>query len=248
METQFLAQILEILLMGFEISLLLFLILKIRRIIRTYRILSAEKPDFIDNLQKSLNEVIKMNLLTHLLTTEISLVRYGLLFFIGKKEQKEGQKTFTIYQNTGFKAVWITLLLVCLVELFAVHLLVGRFSPVAAWVLSAISLYGLLFLVAYGVAIFKRPSWIENGILYYRLGLLWRAKIPLSQIKGIRILHFSELDKIEIFNLGKPLLASPEILLEIKIPITFSGIYGRKKTSQMIGLVIDQKEDFLKMI
>ncbi len=238
----------EILFIGFEAILLLFLALKIRKILRAYRIFSAEKPDFIGNLQKSLHEVIKVNFLCHILTTEIALIRYGLLFFVGKKEQKEGQKTFTIYQNTGFKAVWITLLLVCLVELFAVHLLVGRFSMVAAWVLSALSLYGLLFLVAYGMAIFKRPSWVENGILYYRLGLLWRAEIPLSEIKSIRILHFSELDKIEMFDLGKPLLASPEILLETHVPITFSGIYGRKKTSQMIGLVMDQKEDFLNMV
>ena len=70
-------------------------------------------------------------------------------------------------------------------ETIALHFLVARWSEVAAWVLTGVSVYGAVWLVGDYRACVARRIEVTEESLRLRLGLRWEAEIPYSAIAEI---------------------------------------------------------------
>jgi hypothetical protein len=100
-------------------------------------------------------------------------------------EVPPGSRAFSSHRNSPVLALLGVLCLAVVIETFAIHLLVGRWSRPAAWILTSLSLYSLLFLIAHGRALVLKPHLISEGRLLVRDGLLWSAEIPLDRITTV---------------------------------------------------------------
>jgi hypothetical protein len=67
-------------------------------------------------------------------------------------------------------------------EAALVHLLVARWSVTVAWILTALSVYGAVWLVAVARSFSLRPVLLTGDELIVRAGLLWTVRIPRSQV------------------------------------------------------------------
>jgi hypothetical protein len=92
-----------------------------------------------------------------IVVNELSTVRYGLLFWLGGPEVRPGQKSFTTHRESGYAAVWTVLLFVLLIETVGLHFLLWRWSPVAAFIATGLSIYSIVFFVADLASMAKRP-------------------------------------------------------------------------------------------
>lgn len=167
--------------------------LKISRIVRY---VAEEKAlrrhyGFTRQLKAAIARAMGSEVVGELVASEVASVYYSLFFFALKSEVQTGGQPFTIYK-TGYKTLFIAFSTIGLLELGVMHLLLyNSFSPTVAWVVTALSIYGFLFLLADYVAMVKRPSMIYQGDFYFQMGLRWAAVIPLDQIRRVDKLAYN---------------------------------------------------------
>lgn len=124
--------------------------------------------------------------LLHLALTELQLVYYALFGWLGRPTTRAHAFTY----HRGYDAsLMVVLAIATLVEIVPIHVLAHSWSPLAAWVLTGVSAYGLLWLVGSLVALRRRPILIAGGALHLRVGLWRSALVPLSEIVAVERLE-----------------------------------------------------------
>jgi hypothetical protein len=225
-----------------ELSIVVYGIVKIRSILRTYKKHSTQHADFVYNLTLSLDEIFGSAKATPLLIGEISMFRYGLLFWTGAKEILPAQKNYSTWKNSGYVTLWSVLCFVMLTETIGVHLLLWNWQPAVALVTGILSLYTIIFLVADLASIIKRPVVINIDRLFFRIGIRWNAIIALSHISSAEVIRNFRKEKE---TLDCSLSGTPNIRITLSKPYTIRGYYGIKKTATTLVFNIDNAEEFI---
>jgi hypothetical protein len=220
-----------------EAGLLLYLGLRIRRIRRAYH--GTTPGDPVLRLRAAVAEVLGAGAASRLLADEITTLRY--LFRPPGLPVPRGTETFTTHRRSGWGAVVFALSLVGAVEVVAVHALVARWSHPAAWALTALSVYGILWLVADWRATRARPVTLGGGSLVVRAGLRWNASIPRGRVLEARAPspaeEFREEDALSLAPLGPPAL-----VLELSAPTEVEGPLGISRRVTKLGIPVDDPE------
>lgn len=214
-------------------------------LIRAYKRYQQTQPDFIRSLQLSLQDITGKPKLSHILTTEAAVVRYSLLGWLPEHTPDDQRTQMTSHRDSGQIAMLVMVMIVAGIESVAVHFLLARWSVTGAWLLTATSLYTLLFLIAETVTTVKRPSFRQDATLYLRFGLRWTGTITADDISKIERIH--EKPVADKQTLTGPLLVQPNVLITLHHPVELTGLYGLRKTVTRIALLID-KDSFTKSL
>jgi hypothetical protein len=118
-------------------------------------------------------------------------------------------------------------------ETVATHLLVAIASPIAAWIATASSAYFLLWIIADCHAIRLYPHAVVGATLHLRLGIRWRAAIPLADIESITSIHAVPDGALSLA------LFEPSVLVTLRAPADVRGLLGRRRRADRIALTID---------
>lgn len=224
-----------------ELSVVALLIINIRKVRKKYREVAIDSTDFVRNLRESFSVVISSPLLLNVITSEAAMFRYGLFFFKGKEEVFAGSKPFYTTKKSGFGSIIGVLLAVSIIETVALHLLLQSWSAIAAWVLTGLSIYTAIFIIAYWSSVVKRPILIENDVLHLRVGILWNIAIEKHTISAISRIKNFEKDN-SILNLGASVFEEPNVLIEFNDKVNVNGLYGFSKSTDKIALYVDEPE------
>ncbi len=234
-----------------ELALVLYGGIKIQRIVREFRRLQSTRNDFLLNLRRSLEITLmggKENTALSILASEIAMVRYAFAWR-SEKEVMEGSQSFSTHKKSQYSAIFFTLLAVCIVEAVGVHILVALFwNGAAALVLTALSAYTLLFLVADFRAIVQRPFVLEDRYLLVRTGIRWTAEIPFEAISDVRLAP-KRLDENIIRRMKRITpFGAPNVLLEFSTKQEIRGLYGIKREEILLGCSVDSAEEFVRLV
>lgn len=218
---------------------------RIRKIIAAYRFSARQNPDVLQNLQYGLEQVLGQHKGIVFIVNEVAMFYYGLFFWRARKEVMDHQTAFTYHRESAYPALIGALLLVTVAETVGIHLLLSRWSEGVALGFTLLSAYSFLFLWADLVAVLKRPIVLEENRLLIRIGLRWRATIPLPLIEAIKPLPDNYKSKS---TLNLALLASPNLLITFKEPVVIQGLYGIEKTTTSLALPMDDIKAFEKAL
>jgi hypothetical protein len=128
-------------------------------------------------------------------------------------------------------------------ESVVIHIaLATLWSPLAAWIASASSGYALLWLAGDAQAIRLYPVAVTGGTLHLRLGVRWRAKVPLAQIASIEETRTVPRGAI---NLA---LMEPTVLITLRAPVTLQGLLGKTRRGDRIALTIDDPKALIAAV
>ncbi len=221
-----LAAVCEVLTVGY-------LVVRLRRIRHAYLAAQLQSVDFIENLHTAGQPVLGR--LTEAVMTEVAVLRYALLGSWAAPEVGHGEVAFSMYQKSGFVALLAALGGLTLVELAAAHLVVGHWHPRAAWLLTGVSGYSVLWLLAHGQAVRCRPVLLSATTLVVRVGLVWRVSIDREQI--------SQLKKI----VDSPAPA-PGLLNTLAAPQRVRGPYGLHRTVRRLAIYVDEPAALLRQL
>ena len=75
--------------------------------------------------------------------------------------------------------------LLSLLEVGPGHLVVARWSVAGAWILTGLSLYGMLWAVALSRSFAMRPTLVSDRGILLRFGLLFSLWVPVESIRSI---------------------------------------------------------------
>jgi len=226
-----------------ELLFIIYAVKRISKIKASYKINQAKFPDPIFNLRAAMAHEFGNSLGVKVLASELAVLRYGLLFWKKEKSGLTEANTFTTHKDFGYIALWCIFLLAVSVEITAVHLLLLRWSHTAANILTALSLYGTIFLIADLSAILKRKVVITNGQLILRTGLRWRSITGLSNVASLTKINSDNLSIDSCFN-GGIIKTSGNVLISFNAPVQVDKLYGASKQFTSVILNIDNFEAF----
>lgn len=172
-------------------------------------------------------------------SAELSILWYAL-FCWRRQPTEEG---ITVHKRNGWGTIVACILMMIGFESIGMHLLVQQWSVKAAWIVTALDLYGALWLIGDYHALRLRPTYVADGILHLRYGLRWNADIPLEQIEAIDEVR-SEAEWKRQGILKMAMLDEPKFLLRLKEPVTVNGLAGIRRTIHAVAILPDDVETF----
>jgi hypothetical protein len=148
---------------------------------------------------------------------------------------------FTVHRASSWTLIAGVFAALTLVEAPLVHLVLVAFGhPIAAWILSALSLYGAVWLVGDINSLRAGGLRIADGSLVVALGVRWRGAIDLATITAVHLASGrAELDVA---------IATPNVVIELREPAVLVGLFGRTKRARKIAFELDEPAAFVTQL
>lgn len=221
-----------------ELGVLAFLVVKTRRARRVYKA-TGNTTDMYDRLKQAAEEVIPApRLAAAVLATEAGMFYYALAGF-RKSKIKAG---FTYHRETGLGAVMGAFMLLIIVEAIAVHFLLMLWSELAANLLTFVSLYSLVYVLAIAGAARHRPHQLTQDGLLVRFGLQ-ETLVPLHQITSLERLRGEVPEGKQVASLG--MLSNFNLVLSVAEPQLLLSFYGIRRTYTTLAFWADDPQAVL---
>lgn len=196
-----------------------------------------------ERIAEALRSVIGHPKLAETVAYEFGGVAYALAGW--RMRGRSDANAFTLHRESGWPIAAIGLGLVVVVEALPMHVLVVRSHPALAWVLTALSVFSLFWLIGDYQGLRLRPCRIERDALLVRVGMRWKARVPLSAIAEVSAVGNDAPSRREPGYLRATVLGEPTVLVRLREPVEASGPYGFTRSVRTIGLAPDDKADFL---
>lgn len=234
---------LELLAIPAELGLVGYVVWKVRAGFKARKAAAdAGTDDLLDALRIGFRKALEVRLPAEALASEVALFGYALGF--GKRPTRDDAREFTVHKEVGYGAVLFALGMAMVAELAAVHVLLMRWSPLAAWIHVGLSLYGMLWLVGDFRALSARPvRWTGDG-LELRVGLRWSLEIPQDEIRSLTRRRPADPLPEGPDHLTARVLGDPNFLLELHHPVEARGLYGLRKRVRTVAFRVDRAGDF----
>lgn len=174
-------------------------------------------------------------IIDRVVVSEVAILRYGLLSW--RTEEPPG---FTVHKRNDWATVVACIVVMIVAESIGVHLLIQHWSVRAAWFITALDAYGILWVFGDYHALRLRPITIEDGVLHVRYGLRWSVDVPIANIAEIKAAASGRTARV----LRVAMIDEPRLLIELREPVVAHGLMGLEKTIDAIALLPDEPERF----
>jgi len=228
-----------------ELSILTFVVVKVRKAVKTYKNLKHASPDFFDTLKNACTEILPKKAVLPF-ATEVAVFYYG---FINWSKRKTGSNEFTYHKKSGTPSLFGGIIMIIGVETVGLHFLLAKWNPALAWILTGLSLYSAIQLLGFAKALSRRPISIEADKLSLRYGIMNESIVPLSDIESV-VFSRKRLEKDKLTKTLSPLgeLESQNLIIHLKRENTLTGLYGIKRKYMTIGLYVDEPHAFIEQL
>ncbi len=154
---------LQVLIPAIELTSTLFLLFKLRSIIGDTRKARVETLYFADALRIGIQKSLGSNLAATLLATEISMVYFVVLgWFTRFKTDRRDISIHSYHRRSSFVLFFWALVALMVVEAGLMHLIVGIWTQVGAWILTALNAYTLMWLIGHFQAARLQPVIVDS--------------------------------------------------------------------------------------
>jgi hypothetical protein len=216
-----------------ELAVIALIVVRLRRGFHA----AGAARDALERIETAASAIVPWRPAAAVLAGEMAVFYYAFGAWWQRPHAPEGSRAFSIHQQSGVAALFGALAGAGLIEAGLVHLVVMRWSVVAAWVLSALSLYGTVWLIAAARSFPLRPVLLEPGELLARGGMIWTVRIPLAAIRAIE-------SGVARYDLKLPAASHPNLVLRLAQPVTAHGMYGMTRQVASLALAIDDPAGF----
>ena len=232
--------IIELAIPVIELGAISFIIYNIRNIAKAYKKEHRQQNlGFVETVHRATANAFGEGTVAKVFATEISIFHYAL--FGWKRQPEAPSDHFTYHKENGYVAFMAVIFFALIAETAIFHIWLSSWSIIAAWILTAISIYSSFFLLGDFNAARKRPTYFSEKGLELRVGLRWRATIPLDQIELIAF-RTPDKEKEDFANLVLTLEGNTVIDLYSEIQV--EGLYGLKKKCTKLCIHLDDKAGF----
>ena len=229
-----------------ELTLIGWMVWKFKRAYQLSKTTPHPTPDFLMHSRTLLHDVFGNEQIGSVVASEVSVFYY---LFAKPQKSTVDSPYFTSHKSNNILLILYTFLGMFLVEASVTHLLVQLWNQTAAWILTGLSVYSCLQLLAHIRAIKARPSMITDTTLILRNGLLGGdAIVPLDRIDRV---EFSTKDITDHNTISMALMKSIEnhnVVIYLKEPIIVTKAFGIKKVASVILVNMDEHQSFIQTL
>jgi hypothetical protein len=216
-----------------EAAILGFLLVQLRRQWRR----ADRDEDFLECLQTAARGILPIPLAAEIAATELAVFGYA---FTSRTSPHvpAGMRAFPATERSGAALLFTSLAVLVGLEMPVLHLVLARWSVMAAWIATALDLYGMVWLIAIARSFGRRPVLLGDGVLDIRCGILWTLRVPLDQVAAVRPGVANECPHA-------PPASDPNVTVEFRKPVEVRAMYGRRKRIERVSLALDDATAFI---
>lgn len=229
--------VLELLAVILEGSLLVALAWKFRRIRATYRTQRKRHPYRLDALRVAMRRNMGRRAGGAILG-EVTVLWYALAGWRRPREDHPAGPVFPCYRRGGYVAVFSAVVIAVIVETGVLHLLLSLWIGSWAWLVTALGIYSVLWLMGDLHAARHNPTILTDSGLHLRTGLRWSADLTWSDVVAIREEPPPEK------GVKLVLWGTPDFWIECQQPALVAGLMGIERRSRFLGVGIDDPSGF----
>ena len=233
----------EFLIPAIELTVVVFLLIKLRHVIRDVRTAKRNCLYFIDALRIGIRKSIKSDFVAAILASEVSMLYLVFAGWFARFRTSHQDASAYSYHGKSSYLLWALIALVG-VETGGVHLVISIWTQTGAWIFTAISAYTLLWLVGHYHASRLQPVIVDDQYIYLRTGLIWRGQLRLNNIAEIRKRMKSDGKADGFVNVS--LLGDPDVVIVLRKPDVLEGLFAKKREARVVGVALDDPEALVK--
>lgn len=227
-----------------EVALLGWLAVRAVRLVRRLRVAGDGLP-FEDAFREAAREAMGPYRTVDALAAEASLLAAALAPRRRAQHVPAGAVPFTTHLRCGWGAVLVAVAIVGVVETVAAHVLIAHWSARWAWVATGLSLYSGVWLLGDFRALALRPTLLFADRLHVRIGLRWRAELPLSAIRTV--CGGPDARGHPRAAIASP-IGAPNLYLHLDAPVELEGLLGLRRRGDVVGIRVDEPERLRAML
>lgn len=216
-------------------------VVRLRRVVARFRLARRAGRGVRPALLEALEVGLGSRLLAAILVTEVAVVHSALTGWFRRAPRDEGA-FFAVHRKRGWSIIAGTLVFLAAVETIGVHVLLARLSPVAAWIVTAVSIYGIVWIVGDAHALRLGGIQVTDERVEGRIGLRWSFSIPRAAIRSVTRIE-AKLPRAK--DLAACELLWPNVHVELHEPIEVAGPFGIIKRVRHITLAVDRESDLV---
>jgi hypothetical protein len=220
------------------------LVVRLRRVVARHRLARRAGRPPRAALEEALAHGLGAPLVAAVLATELVMLHRAVVGWFRRAPRDEGA-FFAVHRKRAWSVIAATLVFLTVVETVVVHLLLSRVSPVAAWVVTALSGYGLLWILGDAHALRLGGIHVTDDRVVAEIGLRWRFEIPRAALRSVTRIE-AKLPRAK--DVAACELLWPNVHLELSEPVVVAGPFGITKRVRHITLAVDRESDFLSVL
>ena len=229
----------DFLIPAIELSVAVFLLFKLRNVIRDVRRARRESLYFVDALRIGLGKSVKSDFVAAIAATEVSILYLVFAGWFARFRTSRPDVSVHSYHRKSRFLFWPLMALV-IVETFGLHLVISIWTRTGAWAFTAISIYTLLWMIGHIHASRLQPVIVDDQYIYFRTGLVWRGQIALSNVSEVRKVTRADRQADGFVNVS--LLGDPDVVIILREPEMLESLFARKKEARLLGIALDNPE------
>lgn len=230
-----------------ELYISIQIVRKILEIFKNYQKIGTHTPDFYDALVEATEGSLPRSI-GKIIATEIAVL-YFLFHPKGAKDICNMQ--YSYHRESGTSLVLSTFVGIILIETFALHIILASLNTTIAWILTGLSIYTCLQVIALMRSLGKRPIIIDDDErkIYLRYGFFTSAVLNINEISKIQVTART-LNETENMQKLSPFGAidNHNLIFHLDKNCTVQNIYGKDKNCSKLALFVDQRDSFIKQI
>jgi hypothetical protein len=195
--------------------------------------------DPLERLTAAFSSLVPVPAAARVMASECAVLYYGFCSWRARPDVPEGAQAFTMHKRTMAGDLFFCMAGVSLLEILPVHLFVNHWSRMAAWILTAVSIYGAIWMMAMARAFTLRPSLVSTEGITVRYGLLFRLWIPAQKIRAVRAANEPPADAMVM-----PRNTTPLLYIELSEALDAEIVLGLRKRVSAIGISMDDAGGF----
>ena len=201
--------------------------------------------DPVELLRFSLRQALPVERVADVVADELALLYYALFSWRRRVLPREDEEAFSYHRESGYGSLLLAFTFVAVLELVGAHFLVTAWwGRGAAWVLTGLSLYGLVWLLGFYQAVRLRPVTVGSDSLRVRVGLRWSILMPLRQIEDVLQPAPGQPPPEAAGYLRAVALGEPQFIIRLHEPLTAHGLYGASRRVRALGVAVDDPAAF----
>jgi len=216
---------------------------RLRAIIEAYRAARSELPYASDALRVALGTGGKLPpALARMASFELTAIACAVAGWRWRFVPRPGVRAYSSHRTSGQAVLAGALVFLMLIEIPLVHLTVHAvWSDLAAWLLTALSAYGLLWVIGDVQASRLHPHTVTATHLHLRAGQRAASDLALASITAVRGATAQDGADASIVAFG-----TANIRIEVAPPAVVHGFLGRPTEASNLLIRTDEPERFIR--
>ena len=218
-----------------ELVALGWLAIRARRIARRVRELRRLGHSVPFALDTAVGEHVRPRVLASAIAGEVSATVLGLTGWF-----RRAPAGFTMHRRANVLLVFGVFGALAVIETIVLHVVIVHWSRLAAFALTGLSIYGLVWMLGMMHAVRLAPLRFIGDELVIERGLVQRACVARANIAGASVVTTRAAVDLSYFE--------PNVELAFREPVRVRGLFGRERVADRVTISVDDPGGFLAML